>query len=233
MSLKLNIDSIEELDEGVAALYKKTDNGYTLDVEGAVSKSELDRLEEKRRIEAEHRKTAETRASEHERALQELRDKSLKDGGKWEELEQAHKAREAEIEEKYQKQIQDRDNALLDSTKSSVVSRIASDIGKHPKALEPHLEKRISVEMVDGKPKPVYLDETGKPSTLTEKEFLESFSGIDYLADLVVGSKASGGGAGGSGDGGGASLNSKTKLDLTKASPKEGVAALKAKLATA
>src|SRR5210317_96736 len=42
VALKYKVESVDGLDESVASLYQKTDDGYVLQVEGVVDKSKLD-----------------------------------------------------------------------------------------------------------------------------------------------------------------------------------------------
>lgn len=239
--LKYEIESTEGLDENIAGLYQKSDDGkFRLAVDGLEDTSALKRA---RDHEKEQRFEAQRKAAEVEKQLQELQDQieqqkndNLKKGGKFEELEARLEKKRAEemaaMEAKYKAEIEARDEGLKKSTKASVVDSIASDIGKNPKALRPHLESRIQIEVENGVAKTIFLDDTGNPSELTKERFVQEFSKTDYLSDLIIGSKGSGGGASGSGDGGGASSDSK-KIDLTKATAKQGVEALRSKVESA
>lgn len=72
------------------------------------------------------------------------------------------------------------------------------------KALLPHIESRLSVEIREGKPTVVVLDQSGKLSAATLDELKAEFTSDPAFGPLIAGSRASGGGAEGHKHGGGA-----------------------------
>jgi predicted nuclease with TOPRIM domain len=127
------------------------------------------------------------------------------------------------LEKSWQEKMAKREKELLDQTegltgqvRSLTVGRTATDLAAElavqgsAKALLPHIERRLSMDIRDGKPVVVVLDVNGKPSAATVDELKKEISGDAAFAPLIVASKASGGGASG-GKGGGAAKQSVTR----------------------
>lgn len=80
--------------------------------------------------------------------------------------------------------------------RESVASGIASKISKVPSLLADKIAARISVDLTGDEPKTVFLTKDGKPDPeMTAEKLGEEFVAIPEYKDIMIASKASGGGA--------------------------------------
>jgi hypothetical protein len=110
-------------------------------------------------------------------------------------------AREAELGA----QVQERDGWIRQSVRDTVAERLANSLAIEGSAelLLPQIRDRLGVEIRDGKPTTVVLDEDGKPSAKTIEELGKEIAARAANAPIIVASKSTGGGAkGGRGPGG-------------------------------
>lgn len=94
-------------------------------------------------------------------------------------------------------------NLTVGATASSMAADIA--IQGSADVLMPHIEKRLTTEIRDGKPITKVLDREGRPSAMTIEELKKEFMSDKRFAPIIQGTKASGtgyrGGEWGNGDG--------------------------------
>lgn len=210
MTLKYQIDSLEGVDESVAALYVEKDGKFVLGIEGLPQqedvsglKAKVQELLDEKKAEADKRKAAEEQARLE-------REEALRKSGNVEELEKSwsekYSRREAELTSALETERTTLQGQIRDLTVGRTATEIATTLAVpgSAKALLPHIERRLSVEQRDGKPTVVVLDAAGKLSAATLDELKAEFTNDPAFAPLIAGSKASGGGAGGAGKGGGA-----------------------------
>ncbi len=203
---KYQLDSLDGLDEGARAFYEEKDGKFQLKVEGIPQgedvsglKAKIDELLSEKKTEAEKRKQAEENARK-------TAEEAARKNGDVEALENSWKEKLAKRE---QELMADRDS-LASQIKELTVGRAATDLAAElavqgsAKALLPHLQARLSMDIRDGKPTVVVLDANGKPSAATLEELKAEFVNDPAFAPLIVGSKASGSGASGAKPGGGA-----------------------------
>ncbi|WP_395602197.1 hypothetical protein AB4P97_05760 [Pseudomonas sp. A1230] len=210
MTLKFQLDSLEGVDESVAALYVEKDGKFVLGIEGLPQpedvsglKSKVQELLDEKKAEADKRKAAEEQARLD-------REEALRKSGNVEELEKSWSEKYARREAELTGQLESTNSTLQGQIRDLTVGRTATEIATtlaipgSAKALLPHIERRLSVEQRDGKPTVVVLDAAGKLSAATLDELKAEFTNDPAFGPLIAGSKASGGGAGGAGKGGGA-----------------------------
>ncbi|AWQ81531.1 hypothetical protein [Pseudomonas aeruginosa] len=210
MTLKFQLDSLEGVDESVAALYVEKDGKFVLGIEGLPQqedvsglKAKIQELLDEKKAEADKRKAAEEQARLE-------REEALRKSGNVEELEKSwsekYSRREAELTSALETERATLQGQIRDLTVGRTATEIATTLAVpgSAKALLPHIERRLSVEQRDGKPTVVVLDAAGKLSAATLDELKAEFTNDPAFAPLIAGSKASGGGAGGAGKGGGA-----------------------------
>ena len=82
-------------------------------------------------------------------------------------------------------------NSLIDAK----ALELATKISKAPKLMLPHIKARLSADLDGDDPKTVVLDADGKPSAYTLEDLAQEFVANKDFADIVIGSKASGGNA--------------------------------------
>jgi hypothetical protein len=223
--LKFQLDTLDGVDESVRALYTEKDGKFVLGIEGLPQPEDVSGLKSKVEELLGEKKAAEKARKDAEEAARLEREEAARKSGNVEELEKSwsekYNRREAEL------------NGLLEQERGSLgsqirdltVGRTATDIAAalaipgSAKALLPHIERRLSVELRDGKPTVVVLDQAGKLSAATLDELKAEFTNDTAFAPLIAGSKASGGGAAGAGNGGGAAKGNigGTKTERTAA----------------
>jgi hypothetical protein len=223
--LKFQLDTLDGVDESVRALYTEKDGKFVLGIEGLPQQEDVSGLKAKVDELLGEKKAAEKARKDAEEAARLEREEAARKSGNVEELEKSwsekYNRREAEL------------NGLLEQERGSLgsqirdltVGRTATDIAAalaipgSAKALLPHIERRLSVELRDGKPTVVVLDQAGKLSAATLDELKAEFTNDTAFAPLIAGSKASGGGAAGAGNGGGAAKGNigGTKTERTAA----------------
>lgn len=222
--LKFEIDSLEGLDESLHGFYEQHGDKYRLKVEGI---DPADELKEALRKEREERKAARERAEELERKAQQAAEEAAKRSGDTEALDRSW-------QEKHTKALSERESELAaarahvqELTVGAMAARIAGELAVQNCAstLEKLIRPRLSMEIRDGKPVVVVLDNEGRPTALTPDEFKNEITSDASLAPLVAGSKATGGGAAGSKGGGAAKtwdqLSGMERVELRRTNPAE------------
>lgn len=228
--LKYFLDSLDDLDDSQKALYaEKEGGGFQLQVDGVEDTSALKRAKDH---EKEARKAAEDKArelsdqlAEIQKKAKEAEDDKARKSGDTEALENSWKEKLANRETELSGQIDSLKGEVQNLLVDSKAAALAAEISSAPNVILPHIKSRMAVEYDEsGKPQTRILDANGKPSAATLDDLKSELTAREDFQAIIIGSKASGGGAGAGGSGGGAS-----KIDLSKATPKEKVAYLKSK----
>jgi hypothetical protein len=219
MTLKYEIESIEGLDEATTAMYKldEASGKYRLDVDGVPDvtglKTKVDELLNERK--------------EDQRKARLAAEEAAKARGDVTALEASWSERHtAELGQK-DSEIAKRDSMLANLTVGRTAMELASDLAVEgsAKALLPHIERRLRMEIQNGEPVVKILDAKGKLSAMTMEQLSEELKSDPALARIVSGSKASGGGAdGGKESGGGATkalkdMNEAERVALARKDP--------------
>ena len=101
----------------------------------------------------------------------------------------------ADADKKHGETIAKKDAFIRKTLIDSKALEIASKISKAPKLMLPHVKARLSAELDGDEPKTVVLDADGKPSAYTLDDLSQELVANKDFADIVIGSKASGGNA--------------------------------------
>jgi hypothetical protein len=208
--LKFQLDSLEGLDESQHALYTEKDGKYVLSIEGLPQQEDVSGLKNKVNELLAEKKAAEKKAQEAADTARREAEEAARKSGNVEALEKSWQEKYSRRETELSTQLEAERNTLQSQIKSLTVGRTATDLAAElaiqgsAKALLPHIERRLGMDIRDGKPTVVVLDAAGNPSAATLDELKAEFTNDPAFAPLIVGSKASGGGAGGAGKGGGA-----------------------------
>ena len=203
---KYQLDSLEGLDEGARAFYEEKDGKFQLKVEGIPQGEDVSGLKAKLEELLGESKAAKAKAREAEEAAKKAAEDAARKNGDVEALENSWKEK---LTKREQELLAEREG-LASQIKELTVGRAATDLAAElavqgsAKALLPHLQARLSMDIRDGKPTVVVLDANGKPSAATLEELKAEFVNDPAFAPLIVGSKASGSGASGAKPGGGA-----------------------------
>lgn len=117
-----------------------------------------------------------------------------------------------------QAEYEDRINGLTKTLEEMTVTRTATELAAElalpgsAKALLPHIQSRLRMEMKDGKPVVTVLDTEGRASALSVQDLRKEFEADQAFAPLLAGTKASGGGAAGGGSGAGGASHVKANF---------------------
>lgn len=210
--LKKIIDSLEGLDEKYHDLYEKQADGkYHLKVED----DDAAAIKRARDHEKEARQTAEAEIKELKKTVQELKDAQdtgHRKSGDIEALEKSWQEKLATKEAELNERIKTLETALSNEMAGSVATSMAAELaGKNSSLLLPHIERRLTSEVVDGVAKTVVLSEKGERSALTVEELKKEVLSNDLFKPILLGSQANGSGASG-GQGGGADQTKNRKF---------------------
>lgn len=222
MTLKVELESLDGVDENIRGLYEEQGGKFRLKVDGLEDTGALKRAKDH---EKQARKQAELQAKELQDQIEALREKinagkddDAKKKGDIEALEKSWQDKLTKREKELLGQIDGLNGNLRALLVDREAVRIASELAVEGSAgiLVPHIKSRLGVEQKEGQFVTVVNDGEGKPSALTLDELKQEFANNAAFAPVIVGSKASGGGAGG-GKGGSAANSG----DLSKMSRKE------------
>lgn len=235
--LQYQHDSIEEIEESQRSFYTEKDGKFVLGIEGMPTP---DTSESDQRIEAmdskiqellSEKKSLAAKAKESEALAASEAKELAKKNGDTDALEASWQAKFDTtvngLKEEYQPKITQLEGLLHNATVISKATQMASEIAipGSARALLPHIQSRLQMEIRDGQATTIVTDANGKPSALTVEELKNEFIGDAAFAPLIVGSQAAGGGANGS-DGGAGSKTLK-RADFTAKSPSEQMAFVK------
>lgn len=217
--LKLELDTLEGVDETVAALYEQKGEKYRLKVEGV---EDVSGLKSKLAELMDEAKTAKQKAREEAEARAQAAADAAAKAGDVDALTKSWQEKLTKRETELSEQIKQRDARLQDLTVGATARDIASIAMPGSEAVLARLARdRLRYE--DGKV--VVLDNEGKPSALTPDELREEMRLDPALGPLIQGSKASGGGAGGAKGGGAAKswneLSGMERVELRRTNPAE------------
>ena len=208
MKLKKIIDSTEGLNEAIAALYEKKEDGkFHLLLED----DDAEPLRRAKEHEVGLRKIAE---QERDQARSELAAAQTKVGELERSLSQDTTSLRADHERVVAKLREDhaKDKSGLESTikkiyVGDVANRISTEIAIDEGAAEllaESIRRRLSVEIVNGEPVTRVLNADGTASNASPDDLKAEYLHMKKYAGILRASEASGGGASGGGKGGGA-----------------------------
>jgi hypothetical protein len=207
MAIKKRVKSLDGMDPGLAGMYVKDGDEFVLQIEGEEDTGALKRALERER---ESAKTSKAELADLKTRLQTIEDESNKSKAKAGDvtaLEESYKKKLADAEANAKRELEARDQFIRQSLVDNVANGIAKEISTAPDLILPHVLKRLTVELVEGKPITRVLDKDGKPSAATTKELAQEFVANPSFAAVITASKAAGGGAQGGGPSGGATLD--------------------------
>jgi len=216
--LKYQLDSLEGLDEGARAFYEEKEGKFQLKVDGIPQGEDVTGLKAKLEELLGESKAAKAKAREAEEAAKKAAEEAARKNG---DVDALDKSWQEKLSKREQELLAEREG-LAGQIKNLTVGRAATDLAAElaiqgsSKALLPHIQSRLSMDIRDGKPTVVVLDANGKPSAATLDELKAEFTNDPAFAPLIVGSKASGSGAGGAKPGSGAASDSNTKAEAAK-----------------
>jgi len=220
--LKFELDKIDDLDETLKPMYEQKDGKFRLKVEGIPEPkqdndlaSRLAKLEENNKALLKEKKEAKEAA---EKAVLE----AAKKGGDVEALEKSWAQKLADREAEMTGELGNYKSMVTSLTVGATASTLAADVfGSNAKLMMPHVNARLTTEIVDGRAKVRVLDKEGKPSAMSVDDLKAEFKNSEDFAPFVVGSRASGGAPPGSKGASGSHVMTRAAFD--QLSPAEKV----------
>lgn len=206
MALKQKItkEVFDKLSEDVKKEYKSIpgdDANYVLDLEGYEDPGELRRAKQR---ESDEKKVEKARADKAEADLAELRRVGARENNDVVALEASWKATADSREAAAKAETKAVKAKLTKVLRDDVARTIAASISTKPNLILPHILARLKVEIPEGDADPLtrVIDKEGKPSALSVAELEKEFIADADFADIIIASRASGGGAAGNQSGG-------------------------------
>ena len=175
-------------------------------------------LEKKRSIEAEHRKTAETKVKESDDRAAKLQNDLENAGGNKEAIEKL-KNEHAEVVEKLRSEREaesakvksDRNGAMIEKESS----KFANEHFITPGLISDQVAKRLTVEEVDGQPVVRVKNADGSPSTASLDDLRKEFLDNKEYSPIIKANIGNGGGAT-PGSSGGATVKKLSEMTATE-----------------
>lgn len=224
MTIKTQLDSIDDLPEALQAEYAKGDDGkFHLDVDDGGA---ADKLKAKHSEAEKHRKNAEGKQKELQDqidALTEERDNMLSGAvskDDVEKLEASYKQKLTKRENELNEQISTMQGNLRALLVDNKAQAMASQLSDYPDVLMPHIKARLQADIEDGNAATKVLDTQGNPSADTVEDLHNEIAADARFAPIIRGSKASGGGAEGGKPNGVGKTATRQQFDAMSASQK-------------
>lgn len=210
----------DEVQEAVAAAVAEAAKGF--EAEKAKITAKMDEL-------LGEAKEAKRKAKEAEENRQREVEEALRKSGDVAALEKSWQEKLAKRESELAAEIEARTSQLRGATVAATASALASELAVPGSAsvLLPHIERRLHLDIREGKPVVTVLDRDGKPSAMSVAELRKEIESDAAFAPLIVASKASGAGGPG-GKGGGAATKTITRAGFEQLPQAERFAFAKA-----
>lgn len=222
---KLAKADFDKLSEAIKAEYIADGDGYKLDLSDDEDTGPLKRALER---EKEAAGTSKARVKELEAELEALSSNDARKKGDIATLEKSWEKKTQDQAKVYE----DRISKLTKHTTNSLVNDVASSVAhkltkpSSVSLLMPHLKARLVADFDGDMPQTRVLDKDGKPSAMTVEELTAEFVANKDFADIIIGSKASGG-AGKITQNNSGAVTQPANADLSKMKPHELAAHLK------
>ena len=201
MALKYMVDTVDGLEEPIAKLYTKGEDGkFRLGVEGVEPEENVRGLKTKVETLLAEKKAAREAAEAAQKKLEEENAEKLRRSGDIESIEKSYKKEIEKLKKEREEAVAEREKELDSLVRKAQVSNMLD--GKVEPTAKKWIERDIlestRLEVVDGKRLIRVLDEEGRPTAQSLEEFIKSkvLDNPDY-AKYVIGSRSAGGGANG------------------------------------
>ena len=211
MALKLTVDSLDGLDDGVKTLYKEDNGKFRLDLDGY---EDTTGLKAQRDALLNEKKEAQRKAKEAEEAAKAAAEEAARKSGDVSALEKSWQEKLATTETNYKNLNESLTKQIHGLTVGQTATKLAAELAISGSAdvLLPHIQSRLTVEIKDGAPSVRVLDLQGKPTAMTVDELKQEFISNKAFAPLIAASKATGGGASTTNNSGSGATDIQTKL---------------------
>lgn len=179
--------------------YTANGDNYTLNIEGdnAPTMDKVNDLEKKRGIEAEHRKTAEKKIEDLNKANAKLQKDLESAGGDEEKINQIRKDFQEQSEKNkadWESKLAEANKRLADNLVTTEAERIAQNFVA-PDMVIDAIKKRLTTKEIDGEAKVFVLDAEGKETANSVAELQKELIDNPAHKSIVKANAGSGGGA--------------------------------------
>jgi hypothetical protein len=154
------------------------------------------------KLEAKNRELLEEKAKAKQAAEQAALE-TAKKSGDLEALETSWRQKLESTQGDAQQRIRDLEQMITRITSGAEARKLAADLALpgHSDLLLPHIERRLSTEVRDGKPEIRVLDKDGKPTAMSLDDLRKEIETTPVFAPILSGSRANGAGVPGNGSG--------------------------------
>jgi outer membrane murein-binding lipoprotein Lpp len=207
MKYQVTAAEYADLDEGLQKLYgSENDGNHTIKIDGMPKVEDVSGLKakvEQLLTEAKEAKKAK-KVAEEEAAKK--ADEAAQKSGDVDAINESWQKKYDKLKAETTDQVTGLTDTLRHEKVHAKALELATTLAVKGSAdvLMPHIEKRLSMEIKDGRADVIVMDNDGKPSALTVKELGEEIAGNGAFAPLIEASRAAGGGANGNQGGGAA-----------------------------
>lgn len=192
MTLKVRVNSLDEVAEPFRGEYVPDGDGFVLDISGDAPG--LVAMRGARDNEKDAHKQTKARLRELETELDTLRNDNASGRGSVEANNKSWQTKYDNRVKELTDEIATLTGAVSGLTVGQTVTAISGRLFIVPDAMEHHVRNRLTTEMVDGKPVTRVLDKDGKPSVLTVEDLEKEFRQRKDWAPFLKGGEGSGGG---------------------------------------
>jgi len=237
MAVKKEIDTtdFETLDDSLKSLYVKTDGDkYRLDLDDDWSSKQTNDGELKRALDRERQEAKEAKAelAKMRKELVDGKTLTAKKAGDIETLEKQWNEKLTKQERESLEKLTRKDEFIKKTLVDNVAIQIANKIApKNVEIILPHIKARLAADLDGDSPVTRVLDQSGQTSVLSVKDLQDEFVANPVFAPIIEASKASGSSTPDSQAGKLDGVKFDKKVDLSKLSPKDLAATIKARAA--
>ena len=192
MKRKIKKEEFDALPDAIKEHYLEKNGEYVLDIEGDEDTGALKRAKIR---EQERRKELEKEAQELREKLEKIETDDAYRRGDIEKLQKGWDAERAKIEQQYKADLDAKRQYIQKTLVDNVALKFANEHFLKPNLILPHIKSRLQAVGIDeNDPKTVILDSTGKPSDMDLEALRKEFIDNAEFSDIMIGSKATGGG---------------------------------------
>ncbi|URC22421.1 hypothetical protein SUSUWATARI_00400 [Serratia phage vB_SmaM-Susuwatari] len=184
--MKLTKDQYDALPDGLKAMYVADGDGFkpTFITQEQLNETVTGLKNNNTALLAENKGFKE-KLSAAELTQQEALEKAQRAAGDFAPIEQGYKDKIAKLEADHQAALQAANGTISDLTVGAAQQAAAVEIfGSNAKLLGHHLNGRLSMEMVDGKPQ-VRVMKDGQPSAMTQADLVKEFRENKEFAPFI------------------------------------------------
>lgn len=223
MKFRLTKEQFEALTADAKKEYTADGEGYKLVLEDISDPEDNSALKRAKDREKQRADEAEAERKKLQDKLDGITNESARKAGDIDALESSWKKKADDAKAEGEATANSYKSKMEKLLVNDVATQIAVELTKSVKIMLPHIKARLKAEFDGEDAITRVLDADGKPSALSIDDLKKEFRANPDFADIIIGSKASGGGARG-GNSGGASkklneMNDAERIEFAKTDP--------------